>query len=197
MNRAIGGKTGPEKKDCLYLLVTKAYLSEYGKASFYLKCCKKKSPLRRCSGGSKVIAKCQHWNVTDFNLNNSTLQYLKPAHLLQIWIWNIDPFRFGPEELRGWQQTQYFLWNPCNYGFMGLFGFQCQIWKFIQKKKTLRYAWRIYTSCCTVFKCLSTECILTRRCSPSSNPAYQCLVTKINMTMNWFLTQFISQYEEP
>ena len=36
MNRAIGEKTGPKLKDCLYLLVTKAYLSEDGK-DFYLK----------------------------------------------------------------------------------------------------------------------------------------------------------------
>ena len=141
--------------DCLYLLVTKAYLFKRRRKGFLFKIVKI-SPLRRFLGGSKVVAKCQHWNVTDFNLNNSTLQYLKPAHLLQIWIWNIDPFRFDPEELRGWQQTQYFLWNPYNYGFMGLSGFQCQIWKFVQKKKTLRYAWRIYTSCCLLYS--STQC---------------------------------------
>ena len=35
-----------------------------------------------------------------------------------------------------------------------------------------------------VFKCSSAECILTRRGSLSCNHAYQCLVTKINMTMN-------------
>ena len=135
------------KEGCLYLLATKAYLSEDGK-DFYLTNVVKITPLKRFPGGSKVFAKCQHWNVTDFNLNNSTLQYLKPAHLLRIWIWNIDPFRFGPEELRDWQQTQYFLRNPYNYGFMGLSGFQCEIWKFVQKEKTLRYAWRIYTSSC-------------------------------------------------
>ena len=147
--------------------------------------------MRRFLGGSKVIAKCQHWNVTDFNLNNSTLQYLKPAHLLLIWIWNIDPFRFDPEELRDWQQTQYLLRNPYNYGFMGLSGFQCQIWKFVQKKKTLRYAWRIYTSCCLLYSSAQ------ERNAYWLDHAYQCLVTKINMTMNWFLTQFNEQYQEP
>ena len=47
------------KEGCLYLLVTKAYLSEDGK-DFYLTNVAKISPLRRFPGGSKVIAKCQH-----------------------------------------------------------------------------------------------------------------------------------------
>ena len=79
-------------------------------------------------------------------------QYIRGLVKTQSVLVNYNSFLgFEPEELRDWQQPQYLLQNPYNYEFMGLFGFQCQIWKFVQKKKTLRCAWRIYTSCCLLY----------------------------------------------
>ena len=40
-------------------------------------------------------------------------------------LWNIDPFRFDSEELRGWQQTQYLLQNPYMNGVFTLLVVYC------------------------------------------------------------------------
>ena len=178
-------KNRSEKKDSLHLLVNKAYLSEDGK-DFYLTNVVKIRPVRRFPGGSRVIAKCQHWNVSwnvaDFNLHNSTPEYCILNQRTYYWVESETLIRFALTLKNLETDNNHSIYFKT---LISLSGFQCQIWKFnIQKKKTLRYTWRIYTLMSTVFKCSSAECILTRRCSPSCNHAYQCLVTKINMTMN-------------
>ena len=63
-------------------------------------------------------------------------QYIRGLVKTQAVLVNYNSFLgFGPEELRDWQQPQYLLQNPYNYGFMGLFGFQCQIWKFVKRRR--------------------------------------------------------------
>ena len=91
-------KNRSEKKDSLHLLVNKAYLSEDGK-DFYLTNVVKIRPVRRFPGGSRVIAKCQHWNVswnvTDFNLHNSTPEYCILNQRTYYWVESETLIRFA------------------------------------------------------------------------------------------------------
>ena len=123
------------KEGCLYLLATKAYLSEDGK-DFYLTNVVKITPLRRFPGGSKVIAKCQHWNVTDVNLNNSTLQYLKPAHLLRIWIqWNIARFALTLKNLETDNKHSIYFETLITMGLLVYLGFNVRSGSLFKRRR--------------------------------------------------------------
>ena len=110
--------------------------------------------------------------ITDLNeLTCMQMRYTRP---LKHWSVSLDA------EERGWQQAQYLPQNLIMGGFW-VSSFVGSASLFKRRKNYMICMAYLHVLVCTVFKCSSAECVLTRRRSSSSNLAYQFLATKINI----------------